>query len=414
MHKNSLQTRNIQTKIENIDPSTIVFVEDKDIKDPKFICTNPETIKILNEAKDLLCLNEVVAIPTETVYGLASNALSPISIKKIFQAKNRPLDNPLIIHISSLKMLYDLLSPTSTSNTNNATTTSTITTDSFTLSPLYDVLMKKFWPGPLTLLFPKTDKIPDEITCGQDKVAIRFPSNNIARALITLCGFPLAAPSANSSGKPSPTLANHVYNDLNNRIPLIIDGGQCDFGLESTVLDITKLITDKIYEKEDETTTKYPVILRPGGITFEQLVRVPGLEHLKVYKKDFIDENLEMKPTTPGMKYRHYSPDAKVILIDVTIKNGGDDDKVRNIIKPFQKNGFTYYNNERNENDEIIEYSLGDLIHPHQIAKELFKGLRYLDEKKVDYIIAQSMPEIEEGLAVMNRLRKAASKIIND
>src|SRR5206468_10905219 len=140
-------------------------------------------------------------------------------------AKDRPLDNPLIIHISSLKMLNDLLSPTTSISNANNTITSTITTNSFKLSPLYEILIKKFWPGPLTLLFPKTDKIPDEITCGQDKVAIRFPSNNITRALITLCGFPLAAPSANSSGKPSPTLADHVYNDLNNKIPLIIDGG---------------------------------------------------------------------------------------------------------------------------------------------------------------------------------------------
>ncbi|CAB5363967.1 unnamed protein product [Rhizophagus irregularis] len=366
----------MNTQIKTIDPSTIHFYS-QDIEDPKFSVSDPNTLSILKEAVELLKQDNVISIPTETVYGLASNALSLNSIKKIYAVKNRPADNPLIVHVSSLKMLRALLPK----NNNNFGE----------IPEIYEQIIKKFWPGPLTILLPKSLLIPSEVTCNLSTVAVRFPSHPISRALISLCEFPLAAPSANTSGKPSPTLASHVFTDLNG--------------------------------------SHGPVILRPGGITFEALYKMPGMENLRVYKKDFVDKKLEMGPTTPGMKYRHYSPDAEVILVDIDDKHKSRDVMDREIEK-IRKNGkltigilatgTSYisskeeYENNKSLSQGIIEYTLGDSMHPEQIAKELFKGLRHLDECNVDCIIVEGIPEEEEGLAVMNRLRKAASRIINE
>jgi L-threonylcarbamoyladenylate synthase len=288
---------------------------------------------------------------------------------------------------------------------------------------IYHSLIHKFWPGPLTILFPKSSFIPSEVTCNQPTVAIRFPSHPIARALISVCKFPLAAPSANLSGRPSPTLASHVMNDLNGKIPMIIDGGQCSQGVESTVLD--GLHADG------------PVILRPGGVTYEALISIPEMRCLRVYRKDFVDKNFEMTPTTPGMKYRHYSPNAQVILLegkdvagirklvanelDNTIKSGkkkigilrttgASSDCHNNKVKE----GSRMENNVDNKtmSYEIIEYVLGSFGQPQKVAQELFKGLRYLDEQEADCIIVEGVSEAYEGLAIMNRLRKAASRII--
>ncbi|CAG8514031.1 12268_t:CDS:1 [Acaulospora colombiana] len=378
----------MDTKVSVVDPDSFTF-SSEDLEDPQFFTTDPNALRILEHASKLLAEDQVIAIPTETVYGLASNALHPEAIKKIYKVKNRPSDNPLIVHISSLKMLRSLLP-------NNE------------IPVIYESVIRKFWPGPLTIILPKSDLIPSEITCSQPTVAVRFPSHPVARALISKCGFPLAAPSANLSGKPSPTLASHVLTDLNKKISLIIDGGQCNFGVESTVLDAFG--------------TRGPVILRPGGITYEELIKIPEFEELRVYNKDYIDEKLEMAPTTPGMKYRHYSPNAKMVLIDA----GGDVD-TRNIIERemqgmidegmknigilvtrSNKMSGSLQTTSRN----IIEYSLGDPTCPEQIARELFKGLRYLDERKVDCIIVEGISEDKEGLAVMNRLRKAASSTL--
>ncbi|CAB4385723.1 unnamed protein product [Rhizophagus irregularis] len=338
----------MNTQIKTIDPSTIHFYS-QDIEDPKFSVSDPNTLSILKEAVELLKQDNVISIPTETVYGLASNALSLNSIKKIYAVKNRPADNPLIVHVSSLKMLRALLPK----NNNNFGE----------IPEIYEQIIKKFWPGPLTILLPKSLLIPSEVT----------------------------SPSANTSGKPSPTLASHVFTDLNG--------------------------------------SHGPVILRPGGITFEALYKMPGMENLRVYKKDFVDKKLEMGPTTPGMKYRHYSPDAEVILVDIDDKHKSRDVMDREIEK-IRKNGkltigilatgTSYisskeeYENNKSLSQGIIEYTLGDSMHPEQIAKELFKGLRHLDECNVDCIIVEGIPEEEEGLAVMNRLRKAASRIINE
>ncbi|KAI9142308.1 DHBP synthase RibB-like alpha/beta domain-containing protein, partial [Paraphysoderma sedebokerense] len=309
----------------------------------------------------------VVAMPTETVYGLAANALSPNAISKIFHAKSRPSDNPLIIHISSLHMLKSLL-------------------PGGKIPPSYLPLIQRFWPGPLTLLFPKSDSIPDIITASQPTVAIRFPSHPITRTLISLCGFPLAAPSANSSGKPSPTLAQHVYEDLKGKIPLIIDGGQCNYGIESTVLDGLR---------------DPPVILRPGGVTAEMAKEIPGYEHVRVYKKDFVDRQMEETPTTPGMKYRHYSPEAEVILVNLNFDRSRPSDYKHALMKQKSvlEKELKIVSAKPNESSSVI-------------ARELFKGLRWLDSQKVDLLFIQGVEESDEGLAIMNRVRKAASKVI--
>ncbi|CAG8646271.1 8568_t:CDS:1 [Paraglomus brasilianum] len=392
----------MKTKLVSIDPNSFSFVDG--LEDPTFTTTDPNAEKILSKAALLLKNNQVVAIPTETVYGLAANALNTRGILQIYATKNRPADNPLIVHVSSLKMLRSLLMNEE-------------------IPQIYHSVIHKFWPGPLTILFPKSSLIPSEITCNQETVAIRFPSHPIARALISVCKFPLAAPSANVSGRPSPTLASHVMDDLNGKIPMIIDGGQCSFGVESTVLDGLHV--------------HGPVILRPGGVTYEALISIPEMSGLRVYKKDFVDKDLEATPTTPGMKYRHYSPNAQVILLE-----GNDvhnirklvESEVANAVKSGNKkigilrttgvsdvqgechtqevgNGIEDMDNVTTSH-ETIEYILGNAERPQQVAQELFKGLRYLDEQKADCIIVEGVSEAYEGLAVMNRLRKAATRIV--
>ncbi len=296
----------------------------------------------------------------------------------IFKAKGRPSDNPLIVHVSSIEMLQDLISPN-------------------TIPTVYLKIISEFWPGPLTILLPKPDSIPNQVTAGQETVAIRIPNHAIARKLIDLCGFPLAAPSANTSGRPSPTNAQHVFDDLSGRIPMILDGGSCDSGVESTVLDGLR---------------DPPCILRPGGVTYEMLVHyLPGLQ---VYKRDFTDVNLEETPSTPGMKYRHYSPNVPVILVELSTL----DPKAQLVLlkreyedrKDNSKIGVLLALDEPLQTDYPYQLSLGAT--PKQVAHSLFQRLREMENQGVDLILVQGIMEDDEGLAVMNRLRKAASKII--
>ncbi|KAL6764481.1 DHBP synthase RibB-like alpha/beta domain-containing protein [Haematococcus lacustris] len=245
----------------------------------------PTPLSPLHAAAALLLADQVVALPTETVYGLAANALSVAAVARIYTAKQRPADNPLIVHGADMGMLRALYPP------------------GWKLPSSYQAAVQAHWPGPLTILLPRSPQVPDIVTCGQPTMAVRMPSHPVARALIALAGVPLAAPSANSSGRPSPTTAAHVMEDLAGRIPLVLDGGPCSLGLESTVLDALR---------------HPPVVLRPGGVTAEQLRRLPGLQGLLVYSKDLRDAALEQAPTTPGMKYRHYSPTAQVTLLDVS------------------------------------------------------------------------------------------------
>ncbi|GAX78513.1 hypothetical protein CEUSTIGMA_g5953.t1 [Chlamydomonas eustigma] len=518
------------------------------------------------------CLRDglLVAMPTETVYGLAANALDEEAVMGIFRTKGRPADNPLIIHISSLDMLYSLYPP------------------GWALPSIYLPIVNTFWPGPLTILLPCSPLIPKAVVCGQTTMAVRMPSHPVALALIEAAGVPLAAPSANSSGRPSPTTAAHVMEDLmlgsspsqgssnrtrplkesphhaadnmgepagqhsegqqmpsspntlapamspvttvapsvaqqasspgaaaadtwheNNKgwLSVVIDAGPCRSGVESTVLDGLR---------------NPPVVLRPGGVTYEQLCSLPGFSSLQVYRRDFVDANLEEAPTTPGMKYKHYSPDATVVLLDPEDRYDGERSShlvavmreqcqlqiqavlqslgaagsvavlrstaepgtpcgITNWVtthpvvdyKPFNSNGVnsgdqedltakiassTYsttsdseqmclqpvassvlsvpllalgtetmpvagsnrskpFGSNRSNNsvptNRVVEYVMGSVGDSASVARELFKALRLVDELKVAVVVVEGVTEKDEGLAVMNRLRKAASKIIN-
>jgi L-threonylcarbamoyladenylate synthase len=330
-------------------------------------------ISDLKIAKDYLLSKQVVAIPTETVYGLAANALDSDSVAQIYSVKNRPQDNPLIVHVNSLEMVRSLVK-------------------NGEIPPVYNTLIENFWPGPLTLLFEKAPGvIPDNVTCGLSTVAIRMPVHNVARDLIEYCGFPLAAPSANTSGRPSPTRAEHVLNDLDGKIPLIIDGGECQSGVESTVID---------------GLGEIPVILRPGGITVEMIRKVIG--NIRVYKKNE-DAKLEECPTTPGMKYKHYSPKAKVILVQDSLK-------LEEYANDYFKKGLRVGCLLRKDSDVVLKcdnvlfFYMGSSL--DSVAHELFNGLRTLDENGVDVILVPSVEEEHEGLAIMNRLTKASSQVI--
>jgi len=308
---------------------------------------NPEK-ELIQEAVELLKKGEVVSFPTETVYGLGA-ILKPEAIKKIFLVKNRPQDNPVIVHVSDKNMLLDLVKEIPENAEN---------------------LMNVFWPGPLTLVFKKSEKVGKEITCGLDTIAIRMPENKIALALIEQVGA-LAAPSANLSGKPSPTKAEHVYHDLNNKIELIIDGGNTDIGLESTVFDLESC-----------------QILRPGKITKEQIEKVIGEINLNTDESE--------KPKSPGMKYKHYSPGCEVILCE--------------------KNSIQEKINEEKKKGKIVgliafsEYSCDDSFvvrDLESLGRGLFNFFREL-EKTCDVIIVEKVEEIGLGAAIMNRLKKAS------
>ncbi|KAI9093098.1 DHBP synthase RibB-like alpha/beta domain-containing protein [Phlyctochytrium arcticum] len=391
-------------QITSLSESTHLAPVLADSKQTAFSSSSAEDVSAIYHAADLLRDNNVVAFPTETVYGLAANALNPTAVKKIFQAKGRPSDNPLIVHISSLSMLK-LLMPEHAS-----------------IPDAYVDAIKHHWPGPLTILVPRGPNVPLEVTGGHQTVAVRFPSHPIARALISACGFPLAAPSANLSGRPSPTLAHHVFNDLKGRIPLILDGGACGFGVESTVLD---------------GLSSPPAILRPGGVTFESLQTLPQLTSLRVYRKDFVDKNMEDAPTTPGMKYRHYTPNAEVVLFERASGTDGSglrhkvDQHTAELLREGQKShlqgvgimrttqvpeqapslpNHLDFSHQAQKSPRIYDLHLGsDLA---TVAHCLFNGLRMLDTYGTQIILVEGVEEAGEGLAIMNRLRKAASKII--
>lgn len=306
----------------------------------------------LEEAGNLIKLGGLVIFPTETVYGIGANALNAKAIEKIFTVKGRPSDNPLIVHIAD-KNQIDLIAKIKKEK-----------------KEVIDNLVSKFWPGPLTMVLEKKDIVPMEVTAGLETVAIRMPNNKIALGLIKNAGVPIAAPSANISGKVSGTCFRHVFSDFNGKVEAIIRSKGCQIGLESSVVDLT---------------TEKPVLLRPGGLSFEELKKeLPDLTFC----------NKEIKQAkSPGMKYRHYSPDAKIILF------------------------------ENKKEKELINYSLElkrsgkkvKIVYPlktKNFSKKLFQILRRYDQQKVDYILILAMDEKGIGLAVMDRLRRAAFKII--
>lgn len=331
----------------------------------------------LRPAASILSHGGLVAFPTETVYGLGANALDEKAVNKIFSAKGRPSDNPLIVHISKVDDLHELV--------NEVTETAL-------------KLIDAFWPGPLTLVMSKSDRVPTIITAGLTTVAVRMPAHPIALALINQAGVPVAAPSANISGKPSPTTSAHVIEDLSGKIDMIIDGGNSDVGVESTVVDVTSYP---------------PVILRPGGITPAQIAEVcgdclmdPALNNLS---NDYI-------PKAPGMKYKHYSPNAKICIIEgnlenVIIKING---MAEEHLNSNQKVGilatdqsFQNYN-KSSATEHLAVLSAGDRTKPFTIASQLFSLLREFDKIGVDIILAEAVDDNDIGLAIMNRLNKAA------
>lgn len=322
--------------------------------------------RLIRQAAAYLQQDELVAFPTETVYGLGANALSSKAIRKIFKAKGRPSDNPLIIHIADKKQLNALVK---------------------SIPPAAEKLIGKFWPGPLTIVLEKSNAVPREISAGLNTVAIRLPKHKIARELIRRCGFPLAAPSANCSGKPSPTDAAHVIHDLKNRIACVIDGGPTPVGLESTVIDLTR---------------KVPVILRPGKITQNEIRKIIG----NVTLHPIVRSNRKIvSARSPGMKYRHYAPKAKLIIIRGNSE--AVEKRIRSIVYSSAIKNIAVLVTDRHRFFANV-YNVYIGSSPQQISKNLFRVLRHMDDKKMELILIESLPENGLGLAVMNRLKKAA------
>ncbi len=319
-------------------------------------------------AGELLRQGGVVAIPTETVYGLAADATNAQAVKKIFEAKGRPQDNPLIVHIASMDDLPPLVED---------------------IPEEARKLAQVFWPGPLTMVFRKSGRIPAETSAGLDTVGIRMPLHPAARDAIRAAGVPLAAPSANRSGRPSPTTARHVLEDMKGRIDAILDGGECEVGVESTVVDMT-----------GDT----PRVLRPGAVTREQILHVLG--HVEVDKAVY----REIKPgelvRSPGMKYRHYAPKAPVVLFE-----GAPDTTARAIEQEMQPHDAVlcfdeYHDFYDDEKGPVRTY--GPSSDKQSQAQQLFAALRALDDTACQRILAQAPRPFGEGLAVSNRIRKAA------
>lgn len=324
-------------------------------------------------ASEILKSGGLVAFPTETVYGLGANALDRNAVLSIFSAKRRPADNPLIVHIHSRDQL----------------------------EPLCQVpdralpLMDAFWPGPLTILCQKKPVIPDVVTAGLPTVAVRMPSHPVARTMLQVCNLPIAAPSANSSGRPSPTTAAHVLEDMNGKIPLIIDGGMCDVGVESTVLDLCH---------------GDPVVLRPGGVTREM---ISDVLHCEVNVAGSVLRPLrENEPAlSPGMRYRHYAPRAVVTLVQ------GPEDRVvpllRKLCKEQEASGkrscVLCFSEHVSCLSDCNPHDIGSSSAPSETAHRLFDILRQLDEEGMEMVFSEVVPPEGVGLAVMNRLGRAAS-----
>lgn len=398
--------------------------------DIKFNEKSVDVAHLLEAARHIRHTDIPVAFPTETVYGLGADASRSSAVRGIFKAKQRPADNPLIVHICSLAQLRGLLDP------GNSTILSfpiyPINAFRDPIPEIYHSLIQSFWPGPLTILLPNppNSSLAPEVTAGLPTFGVRMPSSLLALALIKTANVPLAAPSANTSTKPSPTTAQHVKYDLDGRIEMILDGGPCDVGVESTVVD---------------GLTNPPCVLRPGGVSLEQLRHCRGWENVVVAYTDGIEEG--KAPRAPGMKYKHYSPQAKIILVDAGLSGRVVD---RNIARYIERGirhigilrtmkwqpvhlgdsltttylcGLNPSHETPNsphivqslsipiskDSDLFIEsFPLG--TDPSTIARNLFSAMREMDDRRVEVIVVEG---IENGAgdaaaAVMNRLRKAA------
>lgn len=337
--------------------------------------TNIDDI-LIQEAASLIKAGKLVAFPTETVYGLGANGLDENAVINIFNAKGRPQDNPLILHISNMDQLDTLVRE---------------------IPEVAYECMRRFWPGPLTILFNKSDLVPNIITAGLSTVAIRMPNHPIALKLIGYSNTPIAAPSANLSGKPSPTTASHVIMDLLHKVDMIIDGGSTGVGLESTVLDLSG---------------NQPMILRPGAITMEDLI--PFIPNIK---QDIatMKEGENIVPKSPGQKYRHYAPKADMIVYT------GDIEKV---IETIKEKTIYYMNKGLNvgimateeTKDKYIQGTVlvvGSREKKETIAANLFNTIRAFDQRQVDIILSEGVEEDHIGMAIMNRMMKASGGKVN-
>lgn len=363
----------------------------------------------LKEAAGILRSGGLVAFPTETVYGLGGNALDEDAARKIYAAKGRPSDNPLIAHVSCVEELEPLVKE---------------------IPEAGRKLMEAFWPGPLTMIFPKSEKVPYGTTGGLDTVAIRMPDDPVANRLIALAGVPVAAPSANTSGRPSPTTADHVWQDMNGRIDMIIDGGPVGIGVESTIVDVSSAV---------------PAVLRPGAITMEMLEEVLG--EVSVDPAILGPLSADVRPKAPGMKYKHYAPKADLTLVEpgtgadresgaeqvtgAEQKTGADRNtgaaqetgleetqlqamirKVRELsrekIEAGYKVGVICTDESRDCYTDGEVRSIGARKSQASVAHNLYALLREFDDLGVDYIFSESFPKDHLGQAIMNRLSKAA------
>lgn len=332
----------------------------------------PPTNDSIEQGAALIREGQLVAFPTETVYGLGGDAMNPEAVARIFEAKGRPGDNPLIAHIAHVKQLRPLIAcePSETAIR----------------------MINAFWPGPLTMIFPRSENVPANLSAGLDTVSVRLPAHPVARALIMNADTPIAAPSANRSGRPSPTMAKHVFEDMDGRIPLIIDGGECKVGVESTVVDMTGDV---------------PRILRPGGITAEMIAQVAGAVEIDSAVLRPLEEG--EKPRSPGMKYRHYAPEG-----DLTIVTGDEGRVIEAISEMYDLaladghrplilalNGhLSAYGDRRTE-------ALGD--DEEGMAHRIFSVLRDADALGADVLFSEAVEAKGLGLAVMNRLGRAAA-----
>ena len=317
----------------------------------------------------MLASGKTVIFPTETVYGLGANALDEEAAAKIYQAKGRPSDNPLLVHVADKEDVYDLVE-----NIDNRA----------------KLLMDRFWPGPLTIVFKKKDIIPDRTSGGLDTVAIRMPSDQVARDLIRQAGVPIAAPSANISGRPSPTKPEHIIRDMDGRVDGILVGGSCNYGVESTIVDLSNDVA---------------MVLRPGSITLEMLGEVLGQVNLDPSLKNK-DDNIKAK--APGMKYKHYSPRAQVYIV----RAGDQEDFARRVDElclDNAKKGLKTGVMTRSSDQHLYQAQVFDLGESDaEVAKNLFDSLISLDRESIDIAYVPYFEERGIGVAIMNRLKKAA------
>ncbi len=326
---------------------------------------------MIGEAARVIREGGLAAFPTETVYGLGADALNPEAARKIYAAKGRPSDNPLIVHIADMEHLSEIAKD---------------------VPDQAKKLAEAFWPGPLTMIVNKNEKVPDETTGGMQTVAVRMPNHPVALELIRKSGCLIAAPSANTSGRPSPTLAEHVAEDLDGKVPVILDAGEVGIGIESTIIDLTEAI---------------PMILRPGYVTKRMLEEVIGPVRTD---PGMISEDSSVKPKAPGMKYRHYAPKADLIIVDGEKK--AVIDKINALTACMQTKGMRV---GVIGTDETAAHYTGDVVlsmgareDEDAIARRLYRILRELDEREIHVIYSESFDSPGIGQAVMNRLLKAA------